>query len=247
MRIVVAGGTGRIGRRVVAGLRADGHEAVPLARATGADLRTGAGVDAALAGADVVVDVSRPSTYVDEEVLRFFTTGTRTLLDAGARAGVRHHVVLSIVAVDRTDAGFFRAKRAQEELVRAAGVAWTVVRATQFFEFVGTIADHLTVNGAVRVPPVAFQPVAAADVAAVVAGAAAGEPRREVVDLAGPERVRLDAFLRDVLASRRDARGVVTDPFARYFGAHLVEDSLVPRGDALRGRTTWAAFAAQDA
>lgn len=243
MRIVVAGGTGRVGGQVVALLRADGHEAVPLARSTGVDLQTGAGVDAALVGADVVVDVSRPSTYVDEEVLRFFTTGTRTLLDAGARAGVGHHVVLSIVGADRTDAGFFRAKRAQEELVRSSDAAWTVVRATQFFEFVGTIADHLTTDGVVRVPPVAFQPVAVADVASALAEVAIREPRRAVVDLAGPERVRFDAFLRDALADRGDAREVVTDPQARYFGARLVEDSLVPRGHALRGGTTYARFA----
>ena len=244
MRIVVAGGTGRVGARAVARLRTDGHEVVPLARSTGADLQTGAGVDAALAGADVVVDVTRPSTYVDDAVLRFFTTGTRTLLDAEARAGVGHHVVLSIVGADRTDAGFFRAKHAQEELVRASGAAWTVLRATQFFEFVGTIADHLTTDGAVRVPPVAFQPVAVADVASALAEVATGEPLRGVVELAGPERVRFDAFLRAVLTARGDDRDVVTDPLARYFGALLAEDSLVPRGDALQGRTPWARFAA---
>ncbi|MFB8230127.1 SDR family oxidoreductase [Cellulosimicrobium sp. NPDC055967] len=247
MRVVVAGGTGRVGAQLVAMLRAGGHDAVPLARSTGADLQTGAGVDAALTGADVVVDVTRPSTYVDAEVLAFFTTGTRTLLDAGARAGVRHHLVLSIVGVDHVDAGFYRAKRAQEDLVRASDVAWSVVRATQFFEFVGTIADHLTVDGVVRVPPVAFQPVATADVASALADVATGEPLREVVDLAGPERVRFDAFLRDVLAARGDGREVVTDPEARYFGARLVQGSLVPHGEALHGGTSFARFAARAA
>jgi uncharacterized protein YbjT (DUF2867 family) len=155
-----------------------------------------------------------------------------------------HHLALSIVGADRTDAGFFRAKRAQEQLVRASGSGWTVLRATQFFEFVGTVADHLTVDGVVHVPPVAFQPVATADVASALAVVATQGPRGAVVDLAGPERVRFDAFLRDVLAARDDARAVVGDPEARYFGALLVEDSLVPRGAALRGGTTYERFAA---
>ena len=169
MRVVVVGGTGLIGSQVVQDVRDAGHEVVVAAPSTGVDTLSGAGVDEALAGADVVVDVSNSPSFADDDVLRFFTTSTRTLLDAEARAGIGHHVVLSIVGTDRTDAGYLRAKVAQERLVRASGHGWSVVRATQFFEFARSIADGATVDGVVHIPPVAFQPVASADVARTVA------------------------------------------------------------------------------
>ncbi|MGW8568300.1 SDR family oxidoreductase [Isoptericola sp. NPDC055881] len=245
MRIVVVGGTGLIGKQVIAHLTGAGHEAVAAAPSTGVDTVTGKGVDAALAGADVVVDVSNSPSFADEDVLRFFTTSTRTLLDAERRAGVRHHVVLSIVGADRNPAsGYLRAKVAQEELVHGGGVPWSVVRATQFFEFGSRIADGATVDGAVRLPPVAFQPVASADVARFVAEAAAAEPGGGTVDVAGPQRVRFDEFIRGVLAAGGDDREVVADPAAPYFGAVLVEDSIVPQGEARIGAVTWADFAA---
>ena len=240
MRIVVVGGTGLVGSQVVARLRDAGHDAVAAAPSTGVDTLTGAGVDEALAGADVVVDVSNSPSFADDDVMRFFTTSTRTLLDAEARAGVGHHVVLSIVGTDRTDAGYLRAKVAQEELVRGSGRGWSVVRATQFFEFARSIADGATVDGVVRIPPVAFQPVASADVARTVADVATGAPLDGVVELAGPERVRFDEFVRTALAAQGDAREVVADPGATYFGARLAEDSIVPQGDSLRGATTFA-------
>ncbi|WP_069387994.1 SDR family oxidoreductase [Cellulosimicrobium cellulans] len=242
MKIVVAGGTGLIGRQVVARLQEQGHEAVVAAPSTGVDTLTGQGVDEALAGADAVVDVSNSPSFADDDVMRFFTTSTRTLLDAEERAGVRHHVVLSIVGADRTDAGYMRAKVAQEDLVRGSGRGWTVVRATQFFEFARSIADGSTVDGVVHIPPVAFQPVASADVARTVADVAAGEPRDAVVELAGPERLRFDAFIRDALAAQGDTREVVGDPETTYFGARLAEDSIVPQGTSATGEVTFAQF-----
>lgn len=243
MKIVVVGGTGLIGTQVIGFLTEAGHEAVAAAPSTGVDTLTGDGVDAALAGADVVVDVSNSPSFADDDVLRFFTTSTRTLLDAERRAGVGHHVALSIVGTDRNpDSGYLRAKVAQEELVRSGGVGWTVVRATQFFEFAPRIADGATVDGVVRIPPVAFQPIASADVARCVADAATGEPRGDVVEVAGPERVRFDEFIRAAIAG--DGRDVVADPAAPYFGAVLAEDSIVPRGDSRLGAVTYADFAA---
>ncbi|MBD5786604.1 SDR family oxidoreductase [Cellulosimicrobium terreum] len=240
MRIVVVGGTGLIGSQVVARLREAGHEAVVAAPSTGVDTLTGAGVDEALAGADVVVDVSNSPSFADDDVMRFFTTATRTLLDAEARAGVGHHVILSIVGTDRTDAGYLRAKVAQEDLVRGSGRGWSVVRATQFFEFARSIADGATADGVVRIPPVAFQPVASADVARTVAEVATGAPLDGLVELAGPERLRFDGFIRDALVAQGDDREVVADPDATYFGARLAEDSIVPQGESLHGEITFA-------
>ncbi|MEU2202512.1 SDR family oxidoreductase [Isoptericola sp. NPDC019482] len=245
MKIVVVGGTGLIGTQVIAHLGEAGHDAVAAAPSTGVDTLTGEGVDAALAGADVVVDVSNSPSFADDDVLRFFTTSTRILLDAEERAGVRHHVALSIVGADRNpDSGYLRAKVAQEELIRSGGVPWTVVRATQFFEFAPRIADGATVDGVVRIPPVGFQPIASADVARFVAEAAAGEPRREAYDIAGPERVRFDEFIAGALAASGDAREVVADPAAPYFGAVLADDSIVPQGEARLGAVTYADFTA---
>lgn len=242
MKIVVVGGTGLIGTQVIAHLTEAGHDAVAAAPSTGVDTLTGAGVDAALAGADVVVDVSNSPSFADDDVLRFFTTSTGTLLDAEKRAGVRHHVALSIVGADRNpESGYLRAKVAQEELIRSGGVPWTVVRATQFFEFAPRIADGAVVDGVVRIPPVGFQPIASADVARFVAEAAAGEPRGEAYDVAGPERVRFDEFIAAAIAG--DGREVVADPAAPYFGAVLADDSIVPQGDARLGAVTYADFA----
>ena len=244
MKIVVVGGTGLIGTQVIAHLTEAGHDAVAAAPSTGVDTLTGEGVDAALAGADVVVDVSNSPSFADDDVLRFFTTSTGTLLDAEKRAGVRHHVALSIVGADRNpDSGCLRAKVAQEELIRSGGVPWTVVRATQFFEFAPRIADGAVVDGEVRIPPVGFQPIASADVARFVAEAAAGDPRGGVLEIAGPERVRFDDFIAGALAASGDARTVVADPAAPYFGAVLADDSIVPQGDARLGAVTYADFA----
>jgi len=244
MKIVVVGGTGLIGTQVIARLTQAGHDAAAATPSTGVDTLTGQGVDEALAGADVVVDVSNSPSFADDDVLRFFTTSTRTLLDAEKRAGVRHHVALSIVGTDRNpDSGYLRAKMAQEELVRSGGVPWTVVRATQFFEFAPRIADGATVDGVVRIPPVGFQPIASADVARFVAEAAAGEPLDGVLEIAGPERVRFDELIAAALAASGDAREVVADPAAPYFGAVLADDSIVPQGDARLGAVTYADFA----
>ncbi|MEL7976650.1 NAD(P)H-binding protein [Isoptericola sp. F-RaC21] len=248
MKIVVVGGTGLIGKQVIAHLTDAGHDAVAAAPSTGVDTLTGDGVDAALAGADVVVDVSNSPSFADDDVLHFFTTSTRTLLDAEKRAGVRHHVALSIVGADRNpDSGYLRAKVAQEELVRSGGVPWSVVRATQFFEFARRIADGATVDGVVRIPPVAFQPIASADVARFVADAATAEPSEGVLDVAGPERVRFDELIAAALAAAGDARRVVADPAAPYFGAVLDEDSIVPQGDARLGAVTFADFTSRAA
>ena len=239
MRIVVIGGTGRIGSQVVELLRAEGHDVLAASPSGGVDTVSGEGVAEAVAGADVVVDVSNSPSFADDDVLHFFTTSTGHLLAAEAAAGVRHHVVLSIVGADGIDAGYMRAKVAQERLVHESGIGWSVVRATQFHEFVTAIADGSTVDGVVRIPPVAFQPVAAADVARAVADVAAGEPAG-TVEIAGPERLRFDEVVRDALAARGDTRTVVADPAAPYFGAVLAEGSLVPAGEARLGTVTFA-------
>ncbi|MBD8079028.1 SDR family oxidoreductase [Cellulosimicrobium arenosum] len=242
MKIVVVGGTGLIGSQVVTDLQEAGHEAVVAAPSTGVDTLTGAGVDEALAGADVVVDVSNSPSFADDDVLHFFTTSTGTLLDAEERAGVGHHIILSIVGTDRSDAGYMRAKVAQEKLVRASGRGWSVLRATQFMEFAKQIADTSEVDGVVRIPPVAFQPVASADVARRLAEIAVAAPQDGISEIAGPERVRFDAFVREALAARGDTREVVADPSARYFGALLADGALVPEGDSAIGRVSFEQF-----
>jgi uncharacterized protein YbjT (DUF2867 family) len=251
MKCVVIGGTGRIGSLVVSRLRARGHDALAASPQTGVDTITGAGLAAALAGADVVVDVSNAPSFADDAVMTFFTTATANLLREEAAAGVRHHVALSVVGCDRVPgSGYLRAKHAQEQLIRQSAIPYTIVRATQFFEFIGSIADAATTDGIVRVPPVRFRPIAAADVAAAVDRAADGPPANGVIEIAGPEEFRFDALIRDVLESRGDRRGVVTDPQGRYFGAVLDDRSLVPIGDARYGELRlrdWLANAAADA
>lgn len=240
MRVVVVGGAGRIGRLLVALLRARGHDAVAASRRTGVDILTGAGVDAALAGADVVVDVSRSPAMAPGAAREFFTGGTRTLLDAGERAGVRHHVLLSVVGAHRLPgAGFLQAKVAQEELVTGSGRPFTVLAATQFFGFTAGIADAATHDGPagpeVRLPDVADQPVAEDDVAAELLRVVDGGPADATLELAGPDPMRLPAFVAAGLAAQGDPRPVVVDPDATYFGATVTGDELLPGPGARLG------------
>jgi uncharacterized protein YbjT (DUF2867 family) len=229
MKIVVIGGTGLIGSKLVEKLRREGREAVAASPDTGVDTITGGGLADALEGAQVVVDVSNAPGSGDAEVLEFFRTSSRNLRAAETAAGVRHHIVLSIVGADRLpQSGYMRAKVAQEDAVKASGVPYTIVRATQFFEFIGGIADSSTDSGTVRLAPVFVQPEAADDVAATLAEVAVGEPANRTLELAGPERFRLDELARRVLAARDDSRAVTADVHARYFGAELAEHSLTP-------------------
>ena len=238
MKIVVIGGTGLVGSTVVTLLGDHGHEAIAASPATGVDTLTGDGLADALAGAAAVVDVSNSPSFEDAAVLDFFETSTRNLLDAEVTAGVRHHVAVSIVGADLLpDSGYLRAKVAQEKLIESSAIPWSIVRSTQFIEFIPRIADSATEGETVRLPSVAFQPVAAADLAAAVAKVAAGEPSNGRIEVAGPERFRFDELVQRVLAARNDPRTVVTDPEARYFGARLADGSLVPQGDAELGET----------
>ncbi len=233
MKIVVIGGTGLIGSNVVKQLTAQGHEAVAASPASGVNTLTGDGMDV-LAGAAVVVDVSNSPSFEDAAVMEFFQTATRNLLDAAASAGVGHYVALSVVGTDRTNSnGYFRAKAAQEKLIRSSGIPYSIVHATQFFEFVAAIADSSTVGDTVRVPPVRFQPIAAVDVATAVARAAVSAPLNGDVDVAGPEQFQFDEFIRRALSARNDPRTVVADPHGLYYGGELEERSLVPLGDAV--------------
>jgi uncharacterized protein YbjT (DUF2867 family) len=246
MKIVVIGGTGRIGSRLIALLAADGHQAVAASPGTGVNTLTGDGLAAALTGADVVVDVSNSRVPDAAAVLEFFETSTRNLLAAEAGAGVRHHVALSIVGAQRLpDSGYFRAKIAQERLIEGSPVPWSIVRATQFFEFVAGIVDSATDGSTVRLAPALIQPVAADDVAAALRDVAVGAPRNARVDVAGPERFRLDELGRRSLATRGDPREVITDPAAPYFGAVLEQDTLVPLGEVTLGSTTFEGWSAR--
>ncbi|ODU04187.1 MAG: NmrA family transcriptional regulator [Pseudonocardia sp. SCN 72-86] len=232
MRIVVVGGSGRVGWALVEHLRAAGHEAVPASPSTGVDTITGAGVTEAVAGAQVVVDVSNSPSFADDDALTFFTTSTHTLLDASRAAGVAHYVALSIVGTDALpDSGYLRAKTAQEELILASGLPFTVVRATQFYEFIDPIAEGSTVDGVVTLPEADFQPVAAADVSALLAEVVVGEPAG-VFDIAGPDRRPFAEFVRETLTARGDTRTVTSAPDAEYFGTRLAQGSLVPAGEA---------------
>jgi uncharacterized protein YbjT (DUF2867 family) len=229
MKLVVIGGSGLIGSKLVTKLRDQGHEAVAASPASGVNTLTGEGVADALQGADVVVDVSNSPSFEAAAVLEFFETSTRNLLEAEAATGVGHHVALSIVGTDRLpDSGYMRAKIAQEKLIEGSSIPYSIVHATQFFEFVGRIADQATDGDTVRLPPVGFQPIAADDVASAVGRVAVGEPLNGGVEVAGPERFRFDELVRRALAARHDPRQVVADPRAPYFGAILDEGSLVP-------------------
>jgi uncharacterized protein YbjT (DUF2867 family) len=237
MKIVVVGGTGLIGSKLVDLLRAQGHEPLAAAPNTGVNTITGEGLAEALDGAAVVVDVSNSPKLEGPEVLEFFETSSRNLLAAEGVAGVRHHVVLSVVGTERlTESGYFRGKIAQEQLVASAPIPYTIVHATQFFEFVRGIADGATDGDTVRLAPVMIQPMAADDVAAAVGELAVGAPVNGTVEIAGPEQFRLDELIRRGLPAG-DPRTVVADPDAPYFGAHLGEYTLVPGENAKIGET----------
>jgi uncharacterized protein YbjT (DUF2867 family) len=236
MKIVVIGGTGLIGSKTVAILRQRGHEVVAASPNTGVNTITGEGLKEALAGAQVVIDLANSPSFEDKAVLEFFETSERHLLPAEVSAGVQHHVALSIVAVDRTDNGYFRAKLAEEKLIEASGVPYTIVRATQFMEFLRGIADMSAEGNIVKLPPVLFQPIAADDVAANVAEAALAAPRNGIVEIAGPERAPFSEIVARYLKAAGDPRQVVSDPEARYSGGRVEERSLVPLGEARLGR-----------
>ena len=228
MKIVVIGGTGLIGSQVVSDLEARGHDALPASPNSGVNTLTGAGLPEAVAGASVVVDVSNSPSFAPDDVLAFFTTSTRNLLAAEAAAGVTKHVALTIVGTDRPqNIPYFAAKVAQEALIRESGIAYTLVHATQFFEFVGSIADISTEDGTVTLPGALVQPIAAEDVATAVARAALGEARGDI-EIAGPEAFGMDEFARRALAFRGDPRTVVRDDSAPYYGAQIEERTLIP-------------------
>src|SRR5581483_6031836 len=233
MKIVVIGGTGLIGSKLVNKLGEQGHEAVAAAPNTGVNTITGEGLAEVLKGASVVVDVSNSPDWDDAAVLKFFETSTRNLLTYEGSAGVGHHVALSVVGTDRlSESGYFRAKIAQEKLIRESSIPYTIVHATQFFEFLKGLADISMVSGKVHLAPVLFQPMAANDVASQVATIAVGQPVNGIVEIGGPEQFRLDELVQRRLASLKDPREVVADPNALYAGAKLRESTLLPGNDA---------------
>lgn len=236
MNIVVIGGTGLIGSKTVAILRKGGHEVVAGSPQSGINTITGEGLNEAMAGTQVVIDLANSPSFEDKAVLEFFETSGRNLLAAEAAANVRHHIALSIVAVDRTDNGYFRAKVAQENLIKSSGIPYTIVRSTQFLEFLRGIADSSADGNMVTLPPVLFQPIAADDVAANVADVAVAAPRNGIVEIAGPERAQFNEVVARYLKAIGDPREVVSDPEARYWGGRVDEDSLVPLGEARLGR-----------
>jgi len=237
MRIVVIGGTGLIGSKLVKHLREHSLEAVPASPDTGVDTLTGKGLAEALQDTSVVVDVSNSPSFEDAAVMEFFTTSTRNLLKDAAAAGVKHYVALSVVGTERIpDSPYLRAKNAQETLIKGAGIPYSIVHATQFFEFITRIADEATDGTTVRLPPVLIQPIAADDVARAVGTIAVGAPLNGTVEVAGPQHFRFDELIRQSLRAHNDSREVVADPHARYFGAELGERSLIPGDDARLGQ-----------
>ena len=246
VKVVVIGGTGLIGSKLVAKLGAHGHEAVPAAPNTGVNSLTGEGLAGVLDGAAVVVDVSDSPSFAEDAVMEFFRTATSNLLKYSARAGVGHYVALSVVGTDRlSESGYFRAKIVQEQLIRESGRPYSIVHATQFFEFVTGIADLSMVDGEVRLPPVLIQPMAADDVAAGVGRVAVGEPLNGICEIGGPEQFRLDGLVRKGLEAKGDPRVVVADELARYSGARVGELTLVPGPDAQLGEVTFDKWLAQ--
>ena len=248
MKIVVIGGSGLIGSKLVNKLREHGHEVVAASPSSGVNTLTGEGLAEALKGASVVVDVSNSPSFEDAAVLKFFETSTRNLLTYEAAAGVGHHVALSVVGTERLlESGYFRAKIAQEKLIKGSSIPYSIIRATQFFEFVGRIADESTEGNTVRLPPALIQPMAADDVASALARIAVGSPVNGTVEIAGPEQFRLDELVRRDLAARNDPREVISDPHARYFGGELSERTLVPDDDARLGETRFEDWLSQPA
>ena len=236
VKIVVIGGSGLIGSKVVSQLSERGYDVIAASPNSGVNTLTGEGLAEVLEGASVVVDVSNSPSFEDAPVMEFFKTSTGNLLSYETNAGVRHHVALSVIGSDRLpDSGYLRAKVAQEKLISQSSIPYSIVRATQFFEFVNRIADSATVSYAVRVAPVRFQPMAADDVATAVARVAMGPPLNGIVEVGGPEQFRFDELIRRALSARHDPREVIADPHARYFGTELSEYSLVPGSDAQLG------------
>lgn len=235
MKIIVIGGTGLIGSKTVAILRQGGHDVVAASPQSGINTLTGEGVKEALVGAEVVIDLVNSPSFEDKAALAFFEISGENLLAAEAATGVRHHVALSIVGIDRTDNGYFRAKVAQEKLIKTSGIPYTIVRSTQFLEFIDGIANSSADGNIVRLPPVMFQPIAADDVAAIVADVALAAPRSGIVEIAGPERTSFNDIVARYLKAVGDPREVVSDPKARYWGGRVDEHSLVPLGEARLG------------
>lgn len=248
MKIVVIGGTGLIGSKMVARLREHGHEAVPASPASGVNTLTGEGVKEVLRGADVLVDVSNSPSFADDDVMAFFRTATGNLIEGAKETDISHYVALSVVGASRLpDSGYLRAKVVQEDLIKGSGLPYSLVHATQFFEFAGGIADTSTEGGTVRLPGAGVQPISSDDVAAFMGRTAAGEALDSVLEIAGPEVFGLDEWIRTVLTARSDSREVVTDPGAQYFGTKLEADSLVPGDGAQLGQTSLADWLARDA
>jgi len=241
MKIVVIGGSGLIGSKVVNILRERGHEVVAASPSSGVNTVTGQGLTEAVAGAQVVVDVANSPTFEDQVAMEFFEKSGRNLLAAEAFAGVRHHVALSVVGTDRLlVSGYFRAKMAQEELIKASTIPYTIVRATQFFEFVGAIAQSATEGQTVRLPPALMQPIVSDDVATLLADVVLGTPLNSTIELAGPEPIRMDDLVRSYLNVRQDSLNVVTDSQARYFGIPVNDQSLTPGDHPRHGTTRFA-------
>ena len=236
MKIVVIGGTGLIGSKTVAILHQGGHDVLAASPNSGVNTITGEGLKEAVAGAQVVIDLANSPSFEDKAVLEFFETSGRNLFAAESAAGVRHHVALSIVAIDRTDNGYFRAKVAQEKLIKTSGIPYTIVRSTQFLEFLRGVANSSADGNIVRLPPILFQPIASDDVAVGVADVALAPPRNGIVEIAGPERAPFNEIVARYLKAIGDPREVVSDPEARYWGGRVDEHSLVPLGEARLGR-----------
>jgi len=246
MKVVVIGGTGLIGSKVVEKLNAHGHEAVAASPNTGVNTLTGEGLSEVLQGASVVVDVSNSPSFADDDVMDFFRTATTNLLKAEAEAGVRHHVALSVVGTDRLQAsGYFRAKQVQEDLITASGIPYSIVHATQFFEFAKGLADGMTEGDTVRLPDAKIQPMVSDDVAAAVGRAAVGTPVGGIAEVGGPEAFQLEEFIRLGLTAKNDPRKVVTDPHATYWGAELEENTLLPGSGAQIAETRFTDWLAQ--
>ena len=238
MKIVVIGGTGLIGSKLVKKLRDQGQEVVAAAPSSGVNTLTGEGLAGALKGASVAVDVTNSPSWEDAAVLRFFETSTRNLLKFEAAAKVGHHVALSVVGTDRLlESGFFRAKLAQENLIKASSIPYSIVRATQFFEFVQKIADMSTDGNKIHLPPALIQPMAADDVASALAGIVVGPPVNGTIEIGGPEKFGLDELIRRGLAARKDPREVISDPRGRYYGIAVSEKTLLPNDNARLGQT----------